>query len=96
MMNMKRERQRETKFQEGFGLVKATLYTMQNISQKEIQGTDLDRHLGHARPALSFRNLLMVQTYLGPGAYGRVFISRELCDVWKITAPLMVFEGCDN
>ena len=39
----------------------------------------------------------MVQdrTYLGR-AYGRVFISWELCDVWKITAPLMVFEGCDN
>ena len=34
-------------------------------------------------------------TYLGR-AYGRVFISWELCDVWKITAPLMVFEGCDN
>ena len=25
-----------------------------------------------------------------------VFISWELCDVWKITASLMVFEGCDN
>ena len=39
----------------------------------------------------------MVQdpTYLGR-AYGHVFISWELCDVWKITAPLMVFEGCDN
>ena len=38
--------------------------TMQNIYKKEIQGTDLDRHLGHARPAF-----ILQKSFDGPNIF---------------------------